>query len=103
MTTSHTLDTPHSQQRAVPEPRYGDPVTDSDNTAEAKAAIQRINDAERAADAARIERDAAIVKMHRQDGLRPPTIARLLGVSHSNVRNILRFDAARRGDDRDTD
>jgi DNA-directed RNA polymerase specialized sigma24 family protein len=70
-------------------------VIDSEHASAARRAIQRIAEAERAAEAARVERDEAIVRMHRRDGWRAPQIARALDMSVTNVRQILRLADAR--------
>lgn len=89
------LDTPHSAEDTVHSARYGEPVTDSDNTRDALAAIADIDDYETKIEQRRKDRDAAIVRMHREDGLRPTQIAKRLGHSTSNVRRVIELADAR--------
>jgi DNA-directed RNA polymerase specialized sigma24 family protein len=97
----NALDAPRGVERATHNAHdgYGDPVTDSSHIREARAAIERVERAEEAAAAARRDRDVAIVRLHREDGMRPPQIARALNQSVSNVRMILRIAEARDSDD----
>jgi DNA-directed RNA polymerase specialized sigma24 family protein len=58
----------------------------------AVAAIKHMRAAEAAATKARDDRDAAIARMCNEEGLRVPDIARILGMSTSNVRLVTRYN-----------
>lgn len=82
MLDTHTQDATRSAQTG-----YRDPVTP--HTEAALSAIAEMADIEIQLDQARERRDAAVVKMHTDDGMRPPQIARLTGMSTSNVRRAI--------------
>lgn len=88
-------DTPPDTEDTVHSARYGEPVTDSDNARDALDAIKAIDDAEQQIERLRRRRDDAIVRMHREDGMRPPAIARRLGQSTSNIRRLIELAEAR--------
>ncbi len=69
----------------------------TDARAAAEAAITRIQDAERAADLARADRDVAVLRMHVEGGMRPPEIARTLGMSSTSVRLAITLAPTRGG------
>lgn len=87
-TAPQVLDTPTHPTTRSASRRYP-ALVDSEHTKTARDAITAITDLETQAEAKRDERDAAIARMHREDGLRAPEIARLLDMSVSNVRLIL--------------
>lgn len=87
-----TTDTRPQDTARSAQPGYGSEV-DEDNTPSMLEARQAITDLAALADQAeqvRARRDEAIVDIHRLDGLRPPDIARALGMSLSNVRLIIK-------------
>jgi hypothetical protein len=71
---------------------YDPDVAPTESTIAARKAIARMTRAQEALDAARVERDAAIVAMYVNDDMTPPQIHRALGdgVSTSLVRLTLR-------------
>jgi hypothetical protein len=72
----------------------GYPPTMSDEILSAtRAAMAKIDDAERAAEQARAERDSLIWDLS-EAGMSPPGIARALDMSVTNVRHILKHQSA---------
>jgi DNA-directed RNA polymerase specialized sigma24 family protein len=58
------------------------------NEATALAAIREMHELQKAMDATRARRDNAVARMYLEDGMRPPQIARITGMSISNVRLV---------------
>jgi hypothetical protein len=71
------------------------------NTRAALAGVEKINRGLALSEQGRHERDAAIVRMVREDGMRVPEVARELGegagLSVSNIRTIVKLATAREG------
>lgn len=60
----------------------------SPNMAAMLRAMKRLNEIEEQHKEALTIRDRAVERLFAEDGLRPPTIARITGMSTSNVRRI---------------
>lgn len=86
--TGDTLDAEHSAEKTMQSPPAT--FTTVSNLDTARAALDQQKAAEEQARQHQVERDAAIVRLHTEDGWNPPRIAREVGVSTSLVRMTLR-------------